>query len=89
VLNLPRVGLHDNFFEIGGESLLGLRVLNRLRDLLSEDISLAVIFEAPTVEKLAAVLEKDYGKAIAANDADAERAEAKPAARIPRLSRAR
>ena len=49
VLSIERVGLHDNFFEIGGDSLLGLRVVNRLREVLSEHVSLVVIFEAPTV----------------------------------------
>ncbi|HEX4083936.1 MAG TPA: amino acid adenylation domain-containing protein, partial [Chthoniobacteraceae bacterium] len=64
VLNLERVGLRDNFFEIGGDSLMGLRVVNRLREMLSEHVSLVVIFEAPTVERLCQVLERNYGEAV-------------------------
>jgi amino acid adenylation domain-containing protein/natural product biosynthesis luciferase-like monooxygenase protein len=64
VLNLQRVALDDNFFEIGGDSLMGLRVVNRLRDLLNEHVSLVVIFEAPTVERLCVLLEKNYGEAV-------------------------
>jgi amino acid adenylation domain-containing protein/natural product biosynthesis luciferase-like monooxygenase protein len=64
VLNVERVGLNDNFFEIGGDSLMGLRVVNRLREILSEHVSLVVIFEAPTVERLSQLLEKNYGDAV-------------------------
>ena len=64
VLNVPRVGLHDNFFEIGGDSLMGLRVVNRLREVLNEHVSLVVIFEAPTVERLCALLEGNYDDAV-------------------------
>ena len=64
VLNVARVGITDNFFEIGGDSLMGLRVVNRLRELLDEHVSLVVIFEAPTVEKLALVLEKNYAEGV-------------------------
>jgi amino acid adenylation domain-containing protein/natural product biosynthesis luciferase-like monooxygenase protein len=64
VLNLPRVGLQDNFFEIGGDSLTGLRVVNRLRELLNEHVSLVVIFEGPTIERLSELLERNYAEAV-------------------------
>jgi amino acid adenylation domain-containing protein/natural product biosynthesis luciferase-like monooxygenase protein len=64
VLNLDRIGLHDNFFEIGGDSLTGLRVINRLRELLNEHVSLVVIFEAPTLERLSQLLERNYAEAV-------------------------
>jgi amino acid adenylation domain-containing protein/natural product biosynthesis luciferase-like monooxygenase protein len=64
VLNLERVGAQDNFFEIGGDSLMGLRVVNRLREALDEHVSLVVIFESPTVERLAKVLEQNYADAV-------------------------
>jgi acyl-CoA synthetase (AMP-forming)/AMP-acid ligase II len=64
ILNLEHIGLNDNFFEIGGDSLTGLRVVNRLREFLNEHVSLVVIFEAPTVGRLCALLERNYGDAI-------------------------
>ncbi|HET8706873.1 MAG TPA: non-ribosomal peptide synthetase, partial [Pseudomonadales bacterium] len=53
VLKLDRVGVRDNFFEIGGQSLLATQIITRVRDVFDVDIALARIFEDPTVEALA------------------------------------
>ncbi|MBX3323875.1 MAG: amino acid adenylation domain-containing protein [Phycisphaeraceae bacterium] len=52
VLNLPRVSIDDNFFEIGGDSILALRIVAKASD---ADIHIAVhdLFRAPTVRALA------------------------------------
>ncbi|HEV2842206.1 MAG TPA: amino acid adenylation domain-containing protein [Chthoniobacterales bacterium] len=65
VLGLERVGTMDNFFDLGGHSLLGLRLVNQLREALGEHVPLAVVFEAPTPGAMAALLEKNYPVAIA------------------------
>jgi len=52
-LGVERVGIHDNFFESGGHSLLAIQLLNRLSALLERSVPLSVIFEAPTVAALA------------------------------------
>jgi acyl carrier protein len=57
VLGLQKVGVRDNFFEIGGHSLLAVQILIRLREELNVDVSLASIFEVPTVEQLARRIE--------------------------------
>ncbi len=64
ILGVERIGLHDNFFETGGDSLLGLRMVNRLRDSLGEHVSLVVVFEAPTIQVLAKILESNYAQAV-------------------------
>ena len=65
VLGLERVGTMDNFFDLGGHSLLGLRLVNQLREALGEHVPLAVVFEAPTPGDMSALLKKNYPAAIA------------------------
>ncbi len=73
ILGLERVGLHENFFELGGNSLLGLRVANELRTLLDEHVALVVLFEAPTIAELSALLEINYKESIRRINEDAAR----------------
>ena len=65
VLNRSPVGVHDNFFEIGGHSLTATRILLRLTRALQVDLTLRDIFEYPTVSDLAAAIR---GRAAAGPD---------------------
>jgi len=51
-LQVEKVGIHDNFFDLGGHSLLMVRVQGRLRQALSRDISIVEMFESPTIDLL-------------------------------------
>ncbi|MFZ1830403.1 MAG: amino acid adenylation domain-containing protein, partial [Candidatus Competibacteraceae bacterium] len=53
-LKCDQVGIRDNFFDLGGHSLLGARVIARVRERFGGDIPLRALFEHPTVEALAA-----------------------------------
>lgn len=55
-LGIPTVGRHDNFFDLGGQSLHAVRIVARLRDSLGVELSVRQIFELGTVERLAADL---------------------------------
>jgi len=57
VLQRQQVGVHDNFFDLGGHSLAATRVTARLEEVLPLDIPLRTFFEAPTIEALARGLE--------------------------------
>jgi len=56
VLRIERVGLHDNFFEMGGNSLLATLVCSRVRKALKIEVPPRVVFEHPTVALMAAAI---------------------------------
>ncbi|MEG3162874.1 phosphopantetheine-binding protein, partial [Sphingomonas sp. LB2R24] len=56
VLGRERVGIDDNFFDLGGHSLLATRVIALVRDRLNVEVSLRLIFDAPTIEDFARFL---------------------------------
>ncbi len=53
LLGLEQVGVNDNFLELGGDSLLGLQVLGRVRQRLGLELTPQDLFDAPTVAALA------------------------------------
>ncbi|MGQ5696391.1 amino acid adenylation domain-containing protein, partial [Rhodococcus erythropolis] len=61
VLGVDRVGLDDDFFELGGNSLNATRTIKRIADALDTELSVRVLFEASTVQDLAAHAESRTG----------------------------
>jgi aspartate racemase len=57
VLGLERVGVHDNFFDLGGHSLVATQLVARLWDGLGINVTVRTVFEASTVAALAEVVE--------------------------------
>lgn len=57
VLRLDAVGVHDNFFDVGGRSLLLVQVHGRLRERLRRDLSIMDLFRYPTPRALAGLLD--------------------------------
>ncbi len=60
VLELPRVGIHDDFFALGGHSLAGTRVLARVSSLLGAELPLAALFADSTLAALAERVEEAW-----------------------------
>ena len=56
MLGVPRVGLDDNFFDLGGHSLLTVRVHDRLSARIAKPLAVTDLFRFPTVRALAAHL---------------------------------
>jgi acyl carrier protein len=52
-LHLDKVGIHDNFFDLGGHSILLIRVQSRLEELLKQNVAMIELFEYPTISTLA------------------------------------
>jgi acyl carrier protein len=57
VLGVDRIGTKDDFFELGGHSLLALRMMAEIKSALGVNLPLATLLEAPTIERLAELLQ--------------------------------
>jgi amino acid adenylation domain-containing protein len=73
LLQVSNIGRLDSFFELGGHSLLAVRLLKRVKEQFGQDLSLAVLFENPTIAHLADLLRKDYQTASRSNVAPLRR----------------
>lgn len=56
ILEVEEVGIHDNFFDLGGHSLLLVRMRNRLEEHFEKEISIVDMFQRPTIQDLAKFL---------------------------------
>lgn len=70
VLGVELVGVHDNFFELGGHSLLVTQVISRVREDFAVELPLRTLFEAPTIDDFALVLEEKLIAELAELDDD-------------------
>ncbi|MFD2570936.1 amino acid adenylation domain-containing protein [Spirosoma soli] len=59
VFGLSTISIDDNFFDIGGHSLIAVQVMNRLEQQTGRRLPLSALFEYPTIRKLAALIQPD------------------------------
>nr|UXE44170.1 linear gramicidin synthase subunit D [uncultured bacterium] len=57
LLRIRPISIRDNFFDLGGHSLLGVRLIARIEKRFRKSVPVAVLFQSPTIEQLAAMLE--------------------------------
>jgi SAM-dependent methyltransferase/acyl carrier protein len=67
LLGLPHVGIHDNFFDLGGHSLLTTQLISRVRDLFKVELPLRQVFQQPTIAALAIVIEHEQNNGAPSN----------------------
>ena len=71
LLGLDQVGIHDNFLELGGHSLVASQIVGRVISTFLIELSVKALFESPTVAEMAIVItQSQAGKA---DDEEVER----------------
>ena len=65
LLHLENVSIYDNFFDMGGHSLLMIQVCNRLKEIFNQDISIVNLFKYPTINDLAKYFTKEESENLA------------------------
>ncbi|AFZ12486.1 amino acid adenylation domain protein [Crinalium epipsammum PCC 9333] len=88
VLGIEQVGIHDNFLEIGGQSILAMQVISRLRDIFQTELPLRSLFEFPTVAGMAQKIEIMRPQQLISESVNAKHPQAEtsipPLKRLPR-----
>ncbi len=70
ILEVDQVGIHDNFFDLGGHSLRATTLISRIYKVLHVELPLRDVFQYPTIEQMAAVIDKlDKGQFAAISKA--------------------
>jgi thioesterase domain-containing protein len=64
VLGLDKVGVYDHFFELGGSSIQGAMLINRLQQHLGEPVYVIALFDAPTIVGLAHYLGEAFPETV-------------------------
>ncbi len=61
LLGVNQVGVNDSFFDLGGHSLIAVRLFAKIRQAYSVDYPISILFEAPTVERCASMIKEALG----------------------------
>lgn len=75
LLKIDQIGLHDNFFQVGGHSLLAIRLINAIREQFDFEIKFADFFKQPTLQQLALRIDGEASGSLPGNSAVIETSE--------------
>ena len=73
LLTIDQPGIHDNFFDLGGHSLVATQLVSRIRDVFKTDLSLRTIFESPTIAELSSRIQEETRFGLSAEQIPLER----------------
>ena len=59
ILKVNKIGVHDNFFDMGGHSLIAIKLMTRLENETGIRLPLAILFECPTIRQLSHRIDND------------------------------
>ncbi len=59
ILGVDRVGVHDDFFELGGDSLLAVGIFGYIEKLTGKKLAISTLFETPTIKQLAEIIKNE------------------------------
>ncbi|MFK7753072.1 MAG: SDR family NAD(P)-dependent oxidoreductase [Sedimentitalea sp.] len=70
LLGVAQVGIHDSFFDLGGHSLIAVRLFAQIKGAFGVEFPISVLFEAPSVAKCAAMIAQRTGADVALGDGE-------------------
>lgn len=85
LLGVSTIGVRDSFFDLGGHSLIAVRVFAQIKKMFQVELPISVLFAAPTIEGCANLLRAEIGDVDSTAPTDAEAAAAKHHARYTHL----
>ena len=75
-LGLKQVGIYDNFLDLGGDSLIAIQIISRLRNMFGIKLAVASLFESPTIAEIVANLaEQQTAQSSRSNSSEREEIE--------------
>jgi acyl carrier protein len=88
LLGIDKVGIHDSFFELGGHSLLAIQLVTEIRGALETEISVATLFEGPTVHSLSRLVSPETPETASIDESRERGARRKAESRRRQVERA-
>ena len=89
ILGLEQVGIHDNFFDIGGSSLKAVQLVAQLRNEFSIELPIVSLFEASTLEALASLIQSEQSSGSTASKETLSKSQERGQKRRQRAARSR
>ncbi|MFL0800289.1 MAG: SDR family NAD(P)-dependent oxidoreductase [Agarilytica sp.] len=77
LLGVDQVGVEDSFFDLGGHSLVAVRLFAKIQQTYDVDYPISILFEAPTITACAAMLREEVGEVDSSDESDSGSAKEK------------